>query len=335
MRSNQVHIDSPCHESWEAMEGDSERRFCGVCQKHVHNLSAMAHDDAQSLLQAASGEHLCVRYSAEADGSVRFRDLVPRSRLTRGLRRAAFAAVMLAACSPQVDPIADLGQVMIESMQNTVIPTPDGGCNYVTGPFTAFHFPQGHAMCGPADHGAVATITAVAPRMPTFDPFPAAGPPEPAVDPVPPPLMGEAIADPGPIDPFVPCDPKPGFAPPPPPHHPGFAPPPPPHHPGFAPPPPGHTTRFAPPPDPPIERMGDIAPPRHEPPPQIMGGIKVSDPPPHPGFAPPPPPHHPGFAPPPPSHQPGFAPPPPGFAPPPPREPDDDVLMGSISRPAD
>jgi hypothetical protein len=97
MRSSQVQIDSPCHESWEAMDGDAERRFCGVCQKHVHNLSAMRHDDATALLRGSAGDHLCVRYTAESDGTLRFRDLVPRASLTRKLLRTAFASAAAAA----------------------------------------------------------------------------------------------------------------------------------------------------------------------------------------------------------------------------------------------
>ncbi|MCA9635606.1 MAG: hypothetical protein KC420_06195, partial [Myxococcales bacterium] len=165
MRSSHVQIESPCHESWEAMEGDSERRFCGVCEKHVHNLSAMRHDDALALLRDSAGESLCVRYTAEADGSLRFRDLVPRARLTRGLRRAAFAAVLLAACSPQIEvPVPEIHEVIVEEIAERLADpivdpiayateaTADGGCKFTTGPFTTFHFPAGHAFCGTVDH---------------------------------------------------------------------------------------------------------------------------------------------------------------------------------------
>lgn len=316
MRSNQVHIDTPCHESWDVMEGDAERRFCGVCQKHVHNLSAMTHDDATALLQATAGEHLCVRYTAEPDGALRFRDLVPQSRLTRGLRRAAFAAVLLAACSPSDAPTAAaaIGDVVIESVARNTVATPDGGCNVTTGPFTTFHFPAGHAMCSGADEAATPIAPATPPAaLPVPDPFPAVTP-EPTVDPIPVPRMGEAMAVPDPVEPFVPCDPQPGYAPPPP--SPRFAPPPPQQ---FAPPPP----RVAPPKPPQVRQgaiasprtlMGDVAPPR-----TLMGGKRPDpDPQPDPRFAPPP---EPRFAPPPPDVEPRFAPPPPS-----------DEIMGSVSR---
>jgi len=319
MRSSQVHIDSPCHESWDAMAGDSERRFCGVCEKHVHNLSAMRHDDAQELLRQAAGDNLCVRYAAEDDGSLRFRDLVPRSRLTRGIRRAAFAAVLLAGCSPQGnEPIQELADHAVSSIREAAVATPDGGCNITTGPFTTFHFPPGHALCGPADDAFAAQPVAIEPvdaplpfpavdpapgvgPVPVIagppvllpaepsqalpDPFPGAGPPEPRfvteprVEPDRPRhMMGRAIAHPERVDPFVPCDPDPRFAPPPPPN--GFAPPPPSR---FTPPPP----RRVEPKHPPIERMGDIAVPER---PMLQGGIRPADPPAsQSGFAPPPP----------------------------------------------
>ena len=100
------------------------------------------------ILRESAGSNLCVRYSAEADGTLRFRDLVPAARLTRGLLRSAFAAALLAACSPTVDgPVADLGDVVIESIRAATIPTSDGGCDYQTGPFTTFHLAPGHVLC--------------------------------------------------------------------------------------------------------------------------------------------------------------------------------------------
>lgn len=29
----------PCEKNWDLMQGDTRRRFCGDCQKHVTNLS--------------------------------------------------------------------------------------------------------------------------------------------------------------------------------------------------------------------------------------------------------------------------------------------------------
>ncbi len=219
MRSTTLPIASPCHESWDAMNGGEARRFCGVCQKDVHNLSAMAQAEAQALLREKSGEHLCVRYSSEADGTLRFRDLVPRASLTRLLVRTAFAASMLAACAPHVE-VSNLGHEIIESIREATVPTADGGCDYSTGPFTTFHLPPGHLLCrdaGSEDRG-VAGVEAPGMPMPMLMGAPA--PIEPVIEPVVEPVermkMGEAMAVPEPDAPFVPCDPKPGFAPPPP-----------------------------------------------------------------------------------------------------------------------
>lgn len=220
MRSSQVDIESPCHESWDAMEGGEARRFCGVCEKHVHDLSAMRQDEAAELLRASAGERLCVRYTAEADGTLRFRDLVPRSLLTRKLLRTAFAASMLAACTPHGDDLPrGLGEALIESQQANVEATPGGGCNYTTGPFTTFHLPPGHALCQNA--GPVTAIVTTPPVEPPALPVlmgemaPIDSPPQ-VVDPPAMAKMGEAVAVPEAKDPFVPCDPNPGYVPPPP-----------------------------------------------------------------------------------------------------------------------
>jgi hypothetical protein len=259
MRSSTLPIASPCHESWDAMSGEATQRFCGVCQKDVHNLSAMGHDEAQALLREKAGQHLCVRYSAESDGTLRFRDLVPKASLTRRIVRSAFAATMLAACAPHGEgPAQELGQAIIESIREATVPTSDGGCDYTTGPFTTFHLPPGHVLC--RDAGPAVAIEA-GPYRPQDNPPPVpmmgAPPPLPVQDPPPVMRMGEAMAVPEHTSPFEPCDPKPGFAPPPPPR-------------------PGEVRDqgeiAAPPAPPPVrELMGAVAAP--EPEPELMGKI--------------------------------------------------------------
>ncbi len=274
MHSRNVEIKNPCHESWDAMHGDAARRFCDVCAKHVHNLSEMARDEAADLLQTHSGEHLCVRYSTHEDGRIAFRgeSVVPVSRL-RSVR-TAFAAVMLAACTPHGDgpPIQDLGDVSIEVMARDAKPTPDGGCEVQTGPLTTLHFPAGHAVCKyVADRG----DTIVPVMRPVAEPVMGAAPPiaEPPQPPPPQIEMGAIAPEPprakmGEMVPELkePCDPQPGFAPPPPPATPepmmGQAP-----------------VQFAPPPpDPsPGPRMGDVAvEPAPSPPRPKMGKMIVS-----------------------------------------------------------
>ena len=55
------------------MDGDSQKRFCGSCQKHVHNLSEMDAKSAKQLL-ASRDAKVCVRVRRNADGSVVTRD---------------------------------------------------------------------------------------------------------------------------------------------------------------------------------------------------------------------------------------------------------------------
>ncbi|MBZ5708960.1 hypothetical protein [Nannocystis pusilla] len=292
MHSRNVEIKSPCHESWDAMHGDDARRFCDVCAKHVHNLSAMTRQAATDLLEANKGQHLCVRYSNQEDGQIAFRDtpVVPVSRLRTA--RTAFAAMMLAACTPHGDgpPIQDLGDIAIETMARDAKPSPEGGCEVQTGPFTTMHFPRGHEVCrNVADLGEQIKP----PTPPIVEPPPPPptlmGAPEP-VRPPPPPvteeLMGK-VAPPvehvkmGEAMPEVkePCDPQPGFAPPPPSLLMGQT-----AAPVVAPPPPsalmgGAVPIEAEPPSPPPALMGDIAvapeppPPPVEPPRVKMGKI--------------------------------------------------------------
>lgn len=53
------------------MTGDDKRRFCEGCQLHVHNLSAMSHQEQESLLSKKSGRQ-CVAY-VMTDDSIQVR----------------------------------------------------------------------------------------------------------------------------------------------------------------------------------------------------------------------------------------------------------------------
>lgn len=193
MHSRHVEIKSPCHENWDAMHGDDARRFCDICAKHVHNLSAMSRGDADDLLRANKGQHLCVRYSSHDDGTIQFRDdpVVPVARL-RGVR-TAFAAVLLAACAPHGDgpPIQDLGDISIEAMARDARPSEGGGCEVQTGPFTTLHFPAGHEVCRHLPDRGETILPKVEPR------------PVPRVEPLPEPTMGAAVA----VEPTLPTPP--------------------------------------------------------------------------------------------------------------------------------
>lgn len=64
-----LQIAKPCPKDWDGMEGDSKRRFCGHCQLHVHNLSAMGEKERARLI-AETGGRLCIAYELRPDGSM-------------------------------------------------------------------------------------------------------------------------------------------------------------------------------------------------------------------------------------------------------------------------
>lgn len=68
-----IRIASPCSASWDAMVGDTKSRFCGACEKHVYDLSAMTREEAELLVLEREGE-LCVRLYRRRDGRVLTQD---------------------------------------------------------------------------------------------------------------------------------------------------------------------------------------------------------------------------------------------------------------------
>jgi hypothetical protein len=84
-------IASPCTASWDEMKGDDRVRFCGGCEKNVFNLSAMAREEAESLLRAKEG-NLCARLYRRADGTVITADCPVGAKRVRR-RRLALATV--------------------------------------------------------------------------------------------------------------------------------------------------------------------------------------------------------------------------------------------------
>ena len=87
---DQIKIASPCHASWESMEGDERKRFCSECNKHVYNISSMSRREAEDLV---GGDGVCVRFYRRADGRVLTEDcpLGLREKAARVRRRLSFA----------------------------------------------------------------------------------------------------------------------------------------------------------------------------------------------------------------------------------------------------
>ena len=71
-----VQVGNPCDEPWSKMSGDEQVRFCGLCEKHVFNLSKMTRDEAEQVLEERVGR-ICVRFYRRADGTVGTIDCAP------------------------------------------------------------------------------------------------------------------------------------------------------------------------------------------------------------------------------------------------------------------
>lgn len=72
MRSESLQILEPCSADWERMDGDGTVRFCRLCKKNVHDLSAMTEAEAVAFL--SGGDQPCIRYLHDARGDVLFTD---------------------------------------------------------------------------------------------------------------------------------------------------------------------------------------------------------------------------------------------------------------------
>jgi hypothetical protein len=100
MRQDEAPIANPCAADWRAMTGDDQRRHCALCQKQVHDLSAMTERSARSLLRRSPG--VCVRYRCRADGTIVHRELRPGTTLLP--RVLAVAGVVVAAAPAWASP---------------------------------------------------------------------------------------------------------------------------------------------------------------------------------------------------------------------------------------
>lgn len=93
-----IPILKPCPKAWESMAGTEKKRFCEVCQLHVHNLSVMNTKERETVM-AQPGGPPCIAYELRPDGS-----MVTPSRWTRlpFYRAGLSAAAALAAAFPML-----------------------------------------------------------------------------------------------------------------------------------------------------------------------------------------------------------------------------------------
>lgn len=66
---DRIDVATPCTADWSEMLGDERARFCGQCEKHVYNLSAMSRDEIHALIEETEGV-FCGRLYRRADGTV-------------------------------------------------------------------------------------------------------------------------------------------------------------------------------------------------------------------------------------------------------------------------
>ena len=64
---NKVELAFTCPLRWEKLVGGDTERFCGSCQKHVTNLSAMSRHEAAAFLRSTPGP-ICVRVEVDDKG---------------------------------------------------------------------------------------------------------------------------------------------------------------------------------------------------------------------------------------------------------------------------
>ncbi len=100
----EIRVASPCGERWDAMTGDDRMRFCGSCQQHVFDLSAMTTAEAEGFLRERTGE-VCVRFYRRADGTVLTADC-PTGVRRRRRRRFAVAGAAVAVISSLAGGVA-------------------------------------------------------------------------------------------------------------------------------------------------------------------------------------------------------------------------------------
>jgi hypothetical protein len=69
-----LQVASPCDKNWNAMQGDERKRFCGSCNKHVHDLSQLTEHEAVSLFEQhrQRGSTPCVTYVRDTHGKPKF-----------------------------------------------------------------------------------------------------------------------------------------------------------------------------------------------------------------------------------------------------------------------
>ena len=91
-----IRIASPCDVPWASMQGDDRTRFCGACEKRVHNLVGMSEAEIAALFDA-QGDDLCITLYQRHDGTLIAEDCPTGLRAARKRFRRAMSALGAAA----------------------------------------------------------------------------------------------------------------------------------------------------------------------------------------------------------------------------------------------
>src|SRR5689334_20284338 len=62
MKTFQLSIPNPCHESWNSMSKQEQGRFCNKCQKTVFDFTGKSPEEIRQLLTERSKEKICGRF---------------------------------------------------------------------------------------------------------------------------------------------------------------------------------------------------------------------------------------------------------------------------------
>ena len=121
MNKDEITIPEPCAADWAEMTGDARKRFCAQCSKHVHNLSEMTEPEAREVLATPD---VCVRFSACADGTVRFQS---RRRFLAAAVASTVALPAAAAVTPQEPTAPSLLSRLLDYVFGEPAPEPVQG----------------------------------------------------------------------------------------------------------------------------------------------------------------------------------------------------------------
>jgi len=125
-RVKQLTIANPCRESWSSMAGGDTQRFCNVCNRSVHDLSALTRRQAGDLFANNAGK-VCGRISYDERGKQIFaRERRPIERLMQ-ISVLGASAVASAAAAPScevkvrvIDPLGDILPNAVIKISNAV-----------------------------------------------------------------------------------------------------------------------------------------------------------------------------------------------------------------------